>query len=123
MDSEDLLDGLDQALGVLVVTIAEKVGRLEGCQGTPAADVPVGDQAVVEPDGDEPRCVRAALPQLVDGQDEFFVLAALALGGAGAGEAGEEYQRVTVIAVRICVRQSWRGQRSEVSRQTWIPAS
>jgi hypothetical protein len=91
-----VLDGLDETVGGGLAVLTEEVGSLDRCQRAAGSKIPVGDVAVIEPYGDEPWHVGPAQPDLVDGQDEFFVLAALAARCAVLREAGDESQRVVV---------------------------
>jgi hypothetical protein len=95
-----VLDGLDETVGGGLAVLAEEIGSLDRCQRAAGSEIPVGDVAVIAPYGDEPWHVGPAQPDLVDGQDEFFVLAALAARCAVLREAGDERQRV-VTAPRL----------------------
>jgi hypothetical protein len=63
---EEPLNGLNEALRALLVSIAEQVRALQRSQGPATADVPVRDVAVVEPDRDKPGRAGAAAPQFLD---------------------------------------------------------
>jgi len=50
----------------------------------------IGDVALIEPDRDEPRVIRAAQPQLLDSKHQFLVLIAQLASQTAAREAGDE---------------------------------
>ena len=78
----------------MVVVVAEQVSALDRAERPAAAEIEIGDAAVIKPDRDEPRVTGAPQPQLLDRQRELLVLVALFPRRAVLRETGEEHQGV-----------------------------
>jgi hypothetical protein len=81
---------MDEALRVLAASITKEICALERCQSATTADFQVRYLAVVEPYGNEPWSVRAALPQFFDSQHKLFILVTLVACETCTREAGNK---------------------------------
>jgi hypothetical protein len=92
---EQPLHGRDQPPDCLFMIRAEEIGPLDRREGPAGAQRKVRHRAVVQADRYQPRVIRAALAQLLNGQHQLLVLITPPAGRAMAGKAGDEDQRVT----------------------------
>ena len=82
----------DKTCGTVIRTVAEQVSTLDRSQGPAAADLPVRDVALIEPDRDKPRVAWVPEPHLLDGERELLILVTLATREARARKAGDEHK-------------------------------
>lgn len=84
---EEPLDRFHQSASCQIAIRAEEVGPLDRGERPAGAQLKVRDVAVVEADRYQPWVIRLPTAQLVDGQQEFFVLVALLPCRTVTGEA------------------------------------
>ena len=90
--SKNSRDGSDEPPRTLVKILPIQIGALNRGERAATANITIRYVALIKPDWDKPRLVRAAQTQLLDRQCEFFVLITFVTPKARLGETGEEHQ-------------------------------
>jgi hypothetical protein len=73
-----------------IAAVAKEIGPVDRCERATTAQIEVWYFAIIEPDGNKPRVLRATQSQLIYSQQKLIVLVALLTDNAPAGEASDE---------------------------------
>jgi hypothetical protein len=90
IEAEESTDRGHESCYCYVAVLAEKIYSLKRGERPPAAEVNIRHRGIIESNRDQPRYVRTSLPQLLDGQREFFVLVTPDARGAVGRETDDK---------------------------------
>ncbi len=91
-EAHGLLGGLDQFHHVLGVVVAEQVDVIDVAKRPATTEIPFGDLAVIESDGNEPGSTGRTQAEFLCSERDLFILITLGLAGGFGREACEEGQ-------------------------------